>query len=102
MTIKLNSLALLIFFLTIGYSHAEDQFLLPEKKPSVFKKIDNNIRSENSKNLPQKKPVFETDTQNNKKNEKKELIKKKIETKKIEKVLKKEVKPNQNIGFLLP
>ena len=39
MTNKLISLVLLTFFLATNYSYAEDQFLFPEKKPSVFKKI---------------------------------------------------------------
>ena len=52
MTNKLISLVLLTFFLATNYSYAEDQFLFPEKKPSVFKK---NIKSETFKNLPQKK-----------------------------------------------
>ena len=37
---KLISLALLVFFLTTGYSYSENQFLFPKKKPSVFKKIE--------------------------------------------------------------
>ena len=45
---KLISLALLLFFLTTGYSYSEDQFLFPEKKPSVFKRIERNIVYENS------------------------------------------------------
>ena len=59
MTNKLISLVLLTFFLATNYSYAEDQFLFPEKKPSVFKK---NVKSESLKNLPQKKPIIQTDT----------------------------------------
>ena len=55
MTNKLISLVLLIFFLATNYSYAEDQFLFPQKKPSVFKK---NLESESLKNLPQKKPII--------------------------------------------
>ena len=55
---KLISLVLLIFFLTTVPSYSEDQFLFPKKKPSVFKKIEKNIVSENSKILPQKKPII--------------------------------------------
>ena len=43
---KLISLALLILFLTTGYSYSENQFLFPKKKPSVFKKFEKNIGSE--------------------------------------------------------
>ena len=63
MTNKLISLVLLTFFLATNYSYAEDQFLFPEKKPSVFKK---NLESESLKNFPQKKPIIQTDTEKTK------------------------------------
>ena len=66
MTNKLISLVLLISILVTGYAYAEDQFLFPKKKPSVFKKIQRNIESENWKNLPQKKPIIQTDTKKTK------------------------------------
>jgi len=47
MTNKLISLALLIFFLATGYIYAENHFLLPKKKPSIYKKIKKNIRKKN-------------------------------------------------------
>ena len=80
---KLISLVLLIFFLATNYSHAEDQFLFPEKKPSVFKK---NIGSESFKNLPQKKPIIQTNT-------------KKTKIVEIKPIIKKEVKINKKIIF---
>ena len=55
MTNKLISLALLVFFLMTSYSHSENQFLFPKKKPSVFKKIDQSANVESLKNLPQKR-----------------------------------------------
>jgi len=55
---KLISLVLLIFFLMTGYSYSDEQFLFPKKKPSVFKKIVINVGTEDSKNLPQKKPII--------------------------------------------
>ena len=58
MTNKLISLVLLTFFLDSGNSYAEEQFLFPKKKPSVFKKIEINPGSETSNNLPQKKPII--------------------------------------------
>ena len=61
MTNKLISLVLLTFFLAANYSYAEDQFLFPKKKPSVFKKIEINTEFNNSNNLPQKKPLIKTD-----------------------------------------
>ena len=87
MTNKLISLVLLTFFLATNYSYGEDQFLFPEKKPSVFKK---NLESESLINLPQKKPIIQTDT-------------KKTKTVKIEPAEKKEVKITKKISvFLLP
>ena len=50
MTNKLISLALLVFFLTAGYSNSQDQFLFPKKKPSVFKNIEKNIGTTDLKN----------------------------------------------------
>ena len=99
---KLISLVLLIFFLMTSYSYSEDEFLFPKKKPSVFKKIEKNLGSEDLRNLPQKKPIIKTEiildeTIKTKKNEEKgnEKIKKPI--------LKKEVKTIQKIDlFLLP
>ena len=98
---KLISLALLIFFLTTSYGYSEDQFIFPKNKPSVFKKIDKNILSENQKVLPQKKPVIQVDLQNDIKDEKKKVEKKKIVIKKKEQVEKNEVKPIQKISFFL-
>ena len=68
MTNKLISLALLVFILSTGYSYSENQFLFPKKKPSVFKKIERNIGSQNWKNLPQKKPIIQTESQENEEN----------------------------------
>ena len=58
MTNNLISLALLVFFLTTGYSYSEEQFLFPKKKPSVFKKIEKSVSSVNLKELPQRKPII--------------------------------------------
>ena len=98
MTNKLISLALLIFFLATGYIYAENHFLLPKKKPSIFKKIEKNIGSEISKNLPQKKPIIQTEVK------KRQEFKKKItETKIKEPILKKKTKIDESKSvFLLP
>ena len=94
MTNKLISLVLLTFFLATNYSYAEDQFLFPEKKPSVFKKIEINIDSVYSNNLPQKKPIIQTDE------EQKKLIEtKKVEEKKIEKIVKIESSTEQYLAL---
>jgi soluble lytic murein transglycosylase len=76
MTNKLISLVILAFFLMTGYGYAVDQFIFPKKKPSVFKKIEKNIESENWKNLPQKKPIIKTTDQKNKIIEPKQVEKK--------------------------
>ena len=55
---KLISLVILTFFLLIDYSYSEDQFLLPEKKPSIFKEKNTNINELLQKNLPQKSREF--------------------------------------------
>jgi len=77
---KLISLVLLVFFLTTSHSYSEGQFLFPKKKPSVFKKIEKIPTFEKSNNLPQKKPITQTDP-------------KKIETAKIDKSERKKNEP---------
>jgi soluble lytic murein transglycosylase len=100
---KLISLALLILFLTTGYSYSENQFLFPKKKPSVFKKIQKDIDSANFENLPQRKPIIETEQKNNKTIETKKIEKKKIDVKADKTKLKKEDKSKQITSiFILP
>ncbi len=83
---KLISLAILTFFLLIGHSYSETQFLYPKKKPSIFKPIDKISDKKIQSNLPQKKPII----QNGKTQEKQVLEKEKIiEKKEVE------VKDNQ-------
>ena len=55
MTNKLISLVLITFFLLIGHSYSENQFLFPKKKPSIFTETKRNISQDNRKNLPQPK-----------------------------------------------
>ena len=59
---KLISLVLLAFFLASTNGFAEEQFLFPKKKPSVFKKIEIKTKSSNLHNLPQKKPIINTES----------------------------------------
>jgi soluble lytic murein transglycosylase len=100
MTNKLISLAILVFFLTAGYSYSEDQFLFPKKKPSVFKQIETNIGSKNWKNLPQKKPLIRTESKEDKL---KTTEKKVIDVKEKKEVLKKEVNiTKKKDTFILP
>ena len=58
MTIKLISLVIITFFLLIGYSYTDEQFLLPKEKPSIFKEIDKNSGKNYSTNLPQKNQLL--------------------------------------------
>ena len=92
---KLISLALLLFILATSYSYAENQFLFPKKKPSVFKKIENNAVS---KNLPQRKPILRVVDQEEKKIEKKNI------KSQIKSPIKKQITKSteNNIVFLLP
>ena len=60
MPYKLISLVFLLFFLFIIKAYSENEFILPVKKPSIFKKIEKNITSKNTNNLPQKKPVLKS------------------------------------------
>ena len=56
MPYKLISLVFLLIFLIINKAYAENEFILPAKKPSVFKKIEKNITPKISNELPKKKP----------------------------------------------
>jgi soluble lytic murein transglycosylase len=103
MTYKLISLVLLIFILTTGYSYSEDQFLFPKKKPSVFKKIDTKINTENLSNLPQKKPIIQSENQDNDRLKEKKVENKKNEIVEKKSIIKKTDKINQKKNvFLLP
>ena len=64
MPYKLISLVFLLFFLIIDNTYSQNEFILPLKKPSVFKKIDSNISSKKTSDLPHEKPVLKSDTQN--------------------------------------
>ena len=102
MTNKLISLAILIFFIITGHSYSDNQFIYPEKKPSIFKKINKNIENEITKNLPQKKPIIQRDNKKLKieeKLEKKQLNKKVSDAKKI---IKQPKAINDNSVFLYP
>ena len=57
MIIKLISLVIITLFLISGHSYSEDQFLLPEKKPSIFKNTDKREKVDFSRNLHQRKPT---------------------------------------------
>ncbi len=59
MPYKLISLVFLLIFLIINNAYSESNFILPVKKPSIFKKMEKKITSEISNNLPQKKPSLQ-------------------------------------------
>ena len=59
MPYKLISLVFLLFILNINKAYSESEFILPLKKPSIFKKIEKKITLESSRNLPQKKPLLQ-------------------------------------------
>ena len=72
---KLISLVFLLIFLIINNAYTENEFILPVKKPSIFKKIEKNINVNKSTSLPQKKPVLQTRPTESIKNEKKKTEK---------------------------
>ncbi len=97
---KLISLVFLTFFLLIGHSYSETQFIYPKKKPSVFKEINNSIKQQTEDYLPQRKPVIKSeespkqDIQNKKLKEKEDVQPKEIIVKKKEEKI--------IIGFVYP
>jgi len=98
MLIRLISLAILLLLTDANHiSLADDKFLLPKDKPSVFKKIEKNKNSMRNL-LPQSKPIIKTkEIETIKEKTKEKQVTKKDEEKKIE--LKKEVKIH---GIVIP
>ena len=96
MTIKLISLVIIALFLLSGHSYSESQFLFPKKKPSIFKKTDNNENIDFPNNLPQRKPVVQKDE-----NIEKEKIVKQKEVKEKKEIKKKEI-IKQKSSFIFP
>ena len=90
---KLISLVFLLFFLIINKAYSENEFILPVKKPSIFKKIEKNINLKSTTSLPKKKPILQSTTiEQNIQKEKKET-KEKIAQKQIVRI---------NTEFLYP
>ena len=99
---KLISLAILTFFLLIGHSYSETQFLYPKKKPSIFKPIDKTGEQTIQSNLPQKKPIIQNDNNQEKQVSKKEKI---IEKKEVEVKIEQQKKTEEEkikVGFVFP
>ena len=95
MPIRLISLAILSFFLTSEYIYSdENKFLLPQPKPSVFKKTKKQINTI----IPLKKPGQIKESKAIAE-EKKPDTEKKVESKTLKK---EELKREKKISFLLP
>ena len=60
MPIKLISLVFLFISLITNKAIAEDKFILPAEKPSIFKNIKKKINEKEETALPQKKPILKT------------------------------------------
>ena len=92
---RLISLVFLLSFLKISIVYSETDFLLPQKKPSIFKKSEKQIQESINKNLPVPKPLLEKkgETKPAIAEQKKELAKKK----EIKTELKKEIKSEMEI-----
>ena len=82
MPYKLISLVFLLFFLITNKAYSENEFILPVKKPSIFKKIEKDINLKTTSNLPQKKPILKSTTSEQNIVKEKKEIKKKISPKK--------------------
>ena len=55
---RLISLVFLLSFLNIGSAYSETNFLLPQKKPSIFKINEKQIQKNIDKNLTMPKPTL--------------------------------------------
>ena len=88
---KLISLVFLLFFLIINKANSENEFILPKKKPSIFKEFEKYSNSKTSEKFTSKKTNFKKSIQN------KTLIKKKCTEKKIKP---KEKNKSKKLGFL--
>ncbi|MDC3104362.1 lytic transglycosylase domain-containing protein [Candidatus Pelagibacter bacterium] len=60
MPYKLISLVFLLFFIIINKVHSENKFILPLKKPSIFKNFKEDAAKSVGSNLPQKKPTIQS------------------------------------------
>ena len=65
MPYKLISLVFLLSFLFVNKANAENEFILPVKKPSIFKDIEIAVNKNTQADLPQKKPAIQSQVNNN-------------------------------------
>ena len=84
MPYKLISLVFLLYFSIINKAYCENEFILPLKKPSIFKKIEKDLTVDKKLALPQQKPILKSTKPEPK------IIKEEKE-KKIKETLKKEM-----------
>ena len=94
MPYKLISLVFLLSFLIIDIGHSDTGFLLPSKKPSVFKKIEQSTNLKTDAKLPKQKPILKSPSVEKKVTKENKVIKK--ETLKKEKIVK------IDISFIFP
>ena len=84
MPYKLISLVFLLFILIINKAYTENKFILPVKKPSIFKEIEKKVNLATDNSLPQKKPKFKFSNSIKEKDKTKDKLKKDSEIKKSE------------------
>ena len=99
MLIRLISLAILLLLIDTNHiSLADENFILPKDKPSVFKKIEKS-RTPSKDLLPQSKPIIKTESSQEKEKVKEKV---KIKVKAEEKIVKKVEKKITTDVFVLP
>ena len=82
MLIRLISLAILLLLIDVNHiGLADEKFVLPKDKPSVFKKIEKN-KTSTKKLIPQSKPIIKTNESITVKEDAKEKQITKVEDKK--------------------
>ncbi len=96
---KLISLVFLLTFLNITIVYSQTNFLLPQKKPSIFKKVDKQINNNINKNLPVPKPTLKKKEEVKSEKVKTKEQKKISETKKVEKIVKIQGKLSSSFVF---
>ena len=96
---KLISLVFLLTFLNITNVYSQTNFLLPQKKPSIFKKVDKQINNNINKNLPVPKPTLKKKEEVKSEKVKTKEQKKINETKKVEKIVKIQGKLSSSFVF---
>ena len=99
MLIRLISLALLLLLIDINHiGLADENFILPKDKPSVFKKIEK-PRTTSKDLIPQSKPIIKTGTIQKKEDPKEKI---KVKVKEEEKIIKKVEKKIISDALVLP